>query len=217
MTMGVQFNWKKAWGISIFKQYVLIGLALLIILLIAFPFFFNFIEGRAGRSINDILLNSIPAINVSNWVFTIIWSMALLTIVRCVQEPQIFLLFLWGFIILSLSRMISIIALPLNPPNELIELIDPISNSFYGSKFITKDLFYSGHTATQFLMFLCLQKKGDKLVTFISTIAIGVLVLIQHVHYTIDVIAAPFFTYVVFIITKRIVQKPLEGFTNLKV
>jgi hypothetical protein len=143
--------------------------------------------------------------------------MALLTIVRCVQEPQIFLLFLWGFIILSLSRMISIIALPLNPPNELIELIDPISNSFYGSKFITKDLFYSGHTATQFLMFLCLQKKGDKLVTFISTIAIGVLVLIQHVHYTIDVIAAPFFTYVVFIITKRIVQKPLEGFTNLKV
>ena len=217
MTMGVQFNWKKAWGISIFKQYVLIGLALLIILLTAFPYFFNFIEAREGISINDVLLNSIPALNVSNWVFTIIWSMALLTIIRSIQEPQIFLLFLWGFIVLSLSRMISIIALPLNPPSRLIELIDPISNSFYGSKFITKDLFYSGHTATQFLMFLCLQKRGDKLVTFISTIAIGVLVLVQHVHYTIDVVAAPFFTYLVFIITKRIVQKPLEGFANLKV
>jgi len=215
--MGVQFNWKKAWGISIFKQYVLIGLALLIILLTAFPYFFNFIEAREGISINDVLLNSIPALNVSNWVFTIIWSMALLTIIRSIQEPQIFLLFLWGFIVLSLSRMISIIALPLNPPSRLIELIDPISNSFYGSKFITKDLFYSGHTATQFLMFLCLQKRGDKLVTFISTIAIGVLVLVQHVHYTIDVVAAPFFTYLVFIITKRIVQKPLEGFANLKV
>lgn len=217
MTMGVQFNWKKAWGISIFKQYVLIGLALLIILLIAFPYFFNFIEGRAGRSINDVVLNSIPATNVSNWVFTIIWSMALLTIVRCVQEPNIFLLFLWGFIMLSLSRMISIIVLPLNPPNELIELIDPISNSFYGSKFITKDLFYSGHTATQFLMFLCLQKRGDKLVTFISTIAIGVLVLVQHVHYTIDVVAAPFFTYLVFIITKKIIAPPLKSLSNLKV
>jgi hypothetical protein len=113
--------------------------------------------------------------------------------------------------------MISIIVLPLNPPNELIELIDPISNSFYGSKFITKDLFYSGHTATQFLMFLCLQKRGDKLVTFISTIAIGVLVLVQHVHYTIDVVAAPFFTYLVFIITKKIIAPPLKSLSNLKV
>jgi hypothetical protein len=41
-------------------------------------------------------------------------------------------------------------------------------------------------------------KKGDKLVTLFSSIAIGALVLIQHVHYTIDVVAAPIFTYAIF-------------------
>jgi hypothetical protein len=123
--------------------------------------------------------------------------MALLTIVRCVQNPSIFLLFLWGFVLLSFSRIFTILVFPLNPPAHLIELIDPISNQFYGSTFITKDLFYSVHTTLNFNVSV-FTKKGDKLVTLFSSIAIGALVLIQHVHYTIDVVAAPIFTYAIF-------------------
>lgn len=217
MAMSIQKNWKAAWQVTIYKKYFWIGLILLAIILTAFPYFFNYIETRNGATINDWILNKIPAADVSNWVFGIIWSMALLTIIRCIQSPSIFLVFLWGFIILSLSRMITIIAFPLNPPISLVELIDPISNRFYGSKFITKDLFYSGHTATQFLMFLCLKQKPDKLLTLISTIAIGALVLVQHIHYTVDVVAAPLFTYGVFLIAKKIVENPLKSLSNLKV
>ena len=143
--------------------------------------------------------------------------MAVLTLIRCIQQPSIFLMFLWGFILLSFSRMISIIAVPLNPPDNLLELIDPISNTFYGSKFVTKDLFYSGHTATQFLMFLCLKNKLDKLATLISTFLIGALVLVQHIHYTIDVLAAPLLTYLVFILVKKITTPALESLSYLKV
>ena len=137
--------------------------------------------------------------------------MGLLLVIRCVQQPKILLLFLWGFILLSISRFISISLLPLQPPNGLIELKDPLSNLFYGTKFITKDLFYSGHTATQYLMFLCLQKKWDKIVTLASTLAIGIMVLIQHVHYTVDVVFALPITYMVFILTKKIVSPSLKG------
>lgn len=217
MAINVQISWKAAWQEPVFKKYAWIGLLLLAIILISFPHFFSFIETRNGTQLNDWVLNKINPTDVSNWVFGIIWSMALLTIIRCIQSPKIFLVFLWGFIVLSLSRMITIIALPLNPPNGLIELIDPISNRFYGSTFITKDLFYSGHTATQFLMFLCLKNKADKVLTFISTIAIGVLVLVQHVHYTVDVVAAPLFTFGVYLLAKKIVAKPLKSLANLKV
>jgi hypothetical protein len=217
MTEGFVLRWRLAWKEQKFKQLTLIGIVFFIITLISLPFFFNYIQQREGSQINDFLLNQIRPRNVSNLVFSIIWSMAVLTLIRCIQQPSIFLMFLWGFILLSFSRMISIIAVPLNPPDNLLELIDPISNTFYGSKFVTKDLFYSGHTATQFLMFLCLKNKWDKLATLISTFLIGALVLVQHIHYTIDVLAAPILTYLVFILVKKIITPALESLSYLKV
>lgn len=209
--MNYKTNWQFAWQQKYFKQQIIIGFIILLIVLAFFPFFFNYIEKREGTLLNDFVLDFIPSYNLSIAIFTTIWSMGLLLVIRCVQQPKILLLFLWGFILLSISRFISISLLPLQPPNGLIELKDPLSNSFYGTKFITKDLFYSGHTATQYLMFLCLQKKWDKIVTLASTLAIGIMVLIQHVHYTIDVVFALPITYMVFILTKKIVSPSLKG------
>lgn len=209
--MNYKKNWQFAWQQKYFKQQIIIGFIILLIVLAFFPFFFNYIEKKEGTLLNDFVLDFIPSYNLSIAIFTTIWSMGLLLVIRCVQQPKILLLFLWGFILLSISRFISISLLPLQPPNGLIELKDPLSNSFYGTKFITKDLFYSGHTATQYLMFLCLQKKWDKIITLASTLAIGIMVLIQHVHYTIDVVFALPITYMVFILTKKIVSPSLKG------
>jgi hypothetical protein len=217
MVNGFKERWSYAWQQTSFKKQFSIGIFLLISILAFFPFFFNHIEQRNGYVLNDFLVNAINPANVSIPVFTIIWLMALLTLIRCIQQPAIFLLFLWGFIFLSLSRIISITLVPLNPPIGLIELKDPITNSFYGSKFITKDLFYSGHTSTQFLMFLCLKKKFDKVLTLLSSICIGILVLVQHVHYTLDVVAAPILTYAVFMLAKYFTLGTLKSLSNLKV
>ena len=104
--------------------------------------------------------------------------------------------------------MISITLLPLEPPVGLIPLKDPISSIFYGGTqvFIKKDLFYSGHTSIQFLIFLSLKKRTEKIVSLLATISIACFVLIQHVHYTIDVIAAIAFTYLIYRIGKWIAE-----------
>jgi membrane-associated phospholipid phosphatase len=94
----------------------------------------------------------------------------------------------------------------LNAQKGLIILVDPLSNIFYGNTFITKDLFYSGHTSTAFLMFLCLQKKPDKIFAVIATFMIGTLLLVQHVHYTVDVLAAPLFAFFSWYISNKIVR-----------
>ena len=103
---------------------------------------------------------------------------------------------------MSLLRIICISLTPIEPPYDLIPIKDPISNIFYGSRYITKDLFFSGHTATQFLMFLCLKRKTDRTIVLVAAILIGVMVLVQHVHYSVDVLAAPLFAYISYWVTK---------------
>ena len=190
-----------------FRSKLIIGFILLLTVLILLPFFFQHIEHRQGYELSDILLNVLPATDVSIPVFSMIWSMALLFIIRSVSSPQLFLLYLFSFLFLCICRIVTITLVPLNAPDGLIALIDPISNIFYGERgFITKDLFFSGHTATLCLFFYCFQRKWDKIIALICTIAVGFLVLVQHVHYTIDVLAAPVFSFLCFILAKKIVN-----------
>ena len=206
ITSGIsEDKWAHAIKDPLFRKKLYAGLISAIITLGSLPFFFQHIEQRNGIVIPDMVLNFFPSMDVSIPIFTMLWSMTILIIVRSVQSPKLFVTVLYGFVFMELSRMMTIILFPLNPPEHLIPLVDPLSNSFYGKSFITKDLFYSGHTATMFLFFLCFRRKTDKLLSLLCSIAVGVLVLIQHVHYTIDVIAAPFFTTICYLVGKKIV------------
>jgi len=198
--------WKSNLQSSDYRKKLIVGLILISFILLSLPFFYQAIEKRNGISFNDYLLGWLPAYDLSLFIFVVIWSMALLTFSRFRQDPSIFLTFLWGFILINLSRFITIGLLPLNAPADLIPIQDPISNHFYGPKFVTKDLFFSGHTAAMFLMFLCLKKKTDKILALLATIMIGIAVLLQHVHYTLDVVMAPVITYFLWIGSKKIVN-----------
>ena len=173
----------------------MVGVSCLIALLAAFPYFFRTIEQHTGPVLNDWLLTRLPARDVSIPIFGIIWAAALLLLIRVRRSPAMFMMFVYGYVIISLSRMLSINLFPLNPPIGLLPMVDPITNAFYGEVYITKDLFYSGHTSTIFLIFLCLRNYWDRLFTLIGSLAVGALLLVQHVHYSIDVLGAFVFTY----------------------
>ena len=199
-------HWKAAWKLSSFRWRFWIGTVIFAGILIALPFFFNAIEERKGISFDDLVLERIPARNVSVVVFFLIWSSCLILVIRIYRDPMMLLTMLWAYNGVTLIRMACITLISLNPPAGLIPLADPITNQFYGERYITHDLFFSGHTTTVFLIFLCLKKKTDRIYTLFASIALGILLLVQHVHYTIDVLAAPVFTYALYrvalIITK---------------
>jgi len=203
---SIKTIWQLDWANHYFRKSFLMVILLLILLLISFPYFFNYIEARNGINLKDPLLAILPTYDVSIPTFIIIWSMCFLFFYRAIYTPKMFLLFIWGFVVLNLSRFVTIYLVALNPPVDLIPLTDPITNLFYGgnSHFITKDLFYSGHTSTQFLIFLCFKKKTDKILALISTCLIGLFVLIQHIHYSIDVLAAQIMCYGVYLISKKL-------------
>lgn len=193
--IAVKQEWSAAWHSPKFRLRLFTVWFFVILTISAFPFFFQAIEKREGYPLNDWLLNILPAHDVSIPIFLIVWSMSLLTLYRCIQTPELMIRFLWCYVLVSLSRFITISLVPLDPPAGLIGLADPLSNFFYGAKFVTKDLFFSGHTSTIFLMALCLPNKTDKVLGICATIGVGFLVLVQHVHYTMDVLAAPVVTW----------------------
>nr|WP_255476794.1 sphingomyelin synthase family protein [Mucilaginibacter sp. AK015] len=102
--------------------------------------------------------------------------------------------------------MLTIYLVALDPPKGLIHLVDPLTGVFYGNNVITRDLFFSGHTSTLVLIFLCLEKRTDKILGFISIVAVMALLLVQHIHYTIDVVAAPVIVYMIFVLTRRLLK-----------
>jgi membrane-associated phospholipid phosphatase len=101
--------------------------------------------------------------------------------------------------------MAAIYLVQLEPPLELIRLKDPLTSITYGGKdlFITKDLFFSGHTSNMLLLALCFDRKTDKIFTFIAAFLVGILVLFQHVHYSIDVVGAVVFTFLLVPLGKK--------------
>jgi membrane-associated phospholipid phosphatase len=198
--------WRDNLQSSDYRKKLIVGVSLISLILLSLPFFYQAIEQRNGIQFNDYLLEILPSYDLSLFIFIVIWSVTLLTFSRFKQDPNLFLTFLWGFILINLSRFVSIGLIPLDAPRDLIPIIDPISNQFYGPKFITKDLFFSGHTAAMYLMFLCLKKRTDKILALTATILVGFAVLMQHVHYTIDVVMAPVITYFIWIGAKKIIE-----------
>jgi membrane-associated phospholipid phosphatase len=172
------------------------GLAVVATLLSFMPLFFQAIERRHGILLNDPVLRLLQPHNVSMPLFIIIWAFTAYCIFRAAQMPQMFLNFLWSFIFLTAFRMLTITLVPLDPPAGLIGLVDPLSNFFYGSdKFVTKDLFFSGHTSTVFLLYLTVPGKTDKKLALVVTATVGFLLLVQHVHYTLDVLGGLLFCW----------------------
>lgn len=192
-------SWVDAWQNKYFRTKLITGLILFIGLLLILPSFFAFIEKREGVTLNDLLLQNIPARDFSVLIFIIIWSVFLLVIVRSVQDPALFLVIILSLVTLLILRMTTIYLFELNPPQGLIVLRDPLTSLTYGGRgiFITKDLFFSGHTSNLLMVYLCLQKKRDRIFVLLGTITVAILVLVQHVHYSMDVIGAVLITFFV--------------------
>ncbi len=186
---------------------MIIGTVIMLIVVFILPFFFGYIEKRKGVLLNDWLLAHIQPHDVSVLIFAIIWGMILFTLIRAIYNPSIYITYCWTLIFVCITRLACIIMVPLAPPVGLIPLSDPLTGVFYGNALITKDLFFSGHTATLTLIVLCLQRKTDKLIALMAVIIVAILLLIQHIHYTLDILAAPVIVYLVYRITRHLLYK----------
>lgn len=197
-------RWRLTLQVKSFRDKILISAILLGVCAFLAPVLFQFIQEREGPTLNDYLLSWLPAHDLSVPVFSLLYVLVLLGIISLLHNPQLFLQTLQAYLILTITRFITMLLIPLNPPLNIIELNDPLVQLFFYQQSITKDLFFSGHTSILILLALSVSHKGVKIVQFSGALLVACMLLVQHAHYTVDVVFAPLFSWLALMLAKKI-------------
>jgi membrane-associated phospholipid phosphatase len=111
--------------------------------------------------------------------------------VRLAAHPRALVVGTQAYLLMTLMRMAALYVAPLDPPSGMIALRDPLTEHVTVGAVLTRDLFFSGHTATVFLFSLGAPGKWVPRAFLLCAVVVGYLVLVQHVHYAVDVAVAP--------------------------
>ncbi len=168
----------------------------------------------ASSPVTDIILSNIPVFDVDGifvygpvifWIITVFYVF----LFEFKRAP---------FILKSIASFVIIRAffITLTHIGPFPDGIDTkVSNSFLSIFTSGSDLFFSSHTGLPFLMALIFwQNKYSRWFFLLSSSFFGAIVLMAHLHYSIDVAAAFFITYTIFCLAKKWFKKEQEFFNQ---
>ncbi len=188
--------WRGAWRDPSFRKAVLALVLVAIPVAFVQPVFFGHIGARPGLFPPDPVIAHLGPMDLSPAIFLVIYGSIVLTVARVLAFPYLILRGLHAYIILLLLRMLAMWLVVLEAPVDAIPLADPVTVFFYpGGVPFLKDLFFSGHTATIALLVPLSRGPAARYAMAAATAIVAVLVVAQHVHWTVDVLAAPFFAW----------------------
>ena len=210
-------EWKEALERRDIRIQVVGLFALVTLYLWVLPGFFRYIQQRRGIVLNDPILTHLPALDLSVYCFAILYISVVSTILYLLTRPDRMIIGVIGYVILLSMRLLTIYLVPLDPPSKIIPLEDPfIDNLFYVNMHITKDLFFSGHVSTVFILYLSVESSRLRQFLLVGCAFIAVILLFQHVHYTLDIVAAPLFAWAAYRSAEQIHQKMGQLFDQQK-
>jgi len=189
-------TWREAWGDRGFRLRAIATVPALAGTLAALATFVKWVERRPGAILPDPLLAVLRPRDLTWLTFGLIYAGLLGAVALLAGRPRRLVPAVQAYVLLALVRIAVMWATPLDPPPGMIRLDDPFVQRMGGaSEPLTRDLFFSGHTSTLFLLALAVPGRRARAVFLACTAAVGTCVLVQHVHYTVDVLAAPFFAF----------------------
>ena len=153
-------------------------------------------ETRAGIHLYDPIIAAIPPIDLSRTIFICTYGSIIAGLFCSMTTPERIVRTNLAILCLLLYRLITMFLLPLEPPENIIPLQDEfLKYTTYGHQVLLKDLFFSGHTASVAILFYLIDHKWISRLLLAMSMIIGSMLIIQHVHYTIDVLAAYAFAH----------------------
>lgn len=172
----------------------------------------HYADRNASNAVTDIILSNIRPFDVDgifNYGAIVFWIfITLLFIVKPQRMP--FTLKAVALFVLIRALFISLTHIAPFPTSIPVDPVSIVDKFTFGA-----DLFFSGHTGLPFLMALVFWKTLWLRLLFIaSSIMFGAVVLMGHLHYSIDVLSAFFITYTIFHIAEKLFRKDRVFFND---
>lgn len=152
-------------------------------------------EFREGFSFKDPLLIRFDPVDMTWWTFIALYGAVFITFHYISDKPIRFMMGFQAYFFLLASRLISMTFLPLKAPETLIPLFDPFIAQLSKDIVLEHDLFFSGHFSVVILLSFVVADKVRKNIILVLGMLMAAFILMQHVHYTIDMLVAPFFSF----------------------
>ena len=203
MTGSIREAWAGAWRDGGFRVQVVVTAPMLGLALATLARFVRWVESRPGATLPDPLLALLTPRDVTWLAFSLIYAGLIAGVALLLRRPRDLLAAVQAYGVMVAFRIAVMWATPLDPPPGMLALRDPFVEGLGTGQLLTRDLFFSGHTATLFLLFLAVPGRLAKGLFLACTALVGACVLFQHVHYAVDVMAAPFFAYASWRIARR--------------
>lgn len=158
--------------------------------------FLTYNETRTGYVLHDPLLRLFLPVSVSAYTMALTHTSFVAGWVVAGRRPERLVRLLQCYAVMIVVRAACMLLVPLEPPPTYLELTDPILQTvIYAGRQNTRDLFFSGHTATIALFGFVFDDLAVRWAFFAAAALIGGLLLAQHAHFTVDVLAAPVGAY----------------------
>ncbi len=163
----------------------------------AFARFGAWIETRPGVVLRDPVLALLAPRDLTWVIFTVIYACIACAVVLLWRDPPAFALAFRAYALMVVFRMAAMSVTPLEAPLGAIPLHDPFIDQLWNGRTLTRDLFFSGHTASLCIVALATLPRHAVARRCFAAAAcvVGACVLWQKVHYAVDVLAAPVFSY----------------------
>lgn len=203
-------TWREAIRTSRIRWALLFCTATLCMMVFYMPsFYHDIIRPKESILVYDPLLAAMTPVDWSLPIFTLLYIAALQTVFSSFLRPVIFLTGLTTYCAVSITRMATIFLITLEPPADMILLVDPITTFLvYPDSGFAKDLFFSGHVSTMWIFVLVERNAWARMFKIAATLTVGVLLAWQHVHYTLDLVVAPVITVLIFGIVAGLLKGP---------
>ena len=191
----VRYNWRDAVAEDTFRKYFAANFLFCLTVYLLIAQWLKYNSTRHGTIVNDPLYTILPLHDFSVYIFFLTYSVTIATILYLISVPQLLHRAFTAFTILFIIRALCIFFIPLSPWGDMLTLRDPFTNFVASEESIRNDLFFSGHMSDMAFFYFVVGSSLLRRYIVFCAVLVGFMLISQHVHYTLDVLAAPVFAY----------------------